>query len=92
MCETALLSLGPVSTQGDTSGSQGSDTATVAVAVSVPLLIVILLIVLVVMVAGWYMRRGKRTGSMDVYFNRPVSRSSKDIWFTMEENVVRMTL
>ena len=49
---------------------------------------VILVLVLIVMILIWYFkRRSKKRGSIDFY-HRPASRTSKDYWFEVEENVV----
>lgn len=77
----------PIASEGGT--DTGSSTATVAASVTVVLVIIILVAVLVVMIVFVLVRRGKRSGSMDIYNNRPVSQSSKDIFFHMEETVVR---
>ncbi len=65
----------------------GSGTTVAAVAV-VSIVVLGLLVVLIVMIVVWFVHRGKKTGSMDIYSHRPVSRSSKDIFFHMEETVV----
>lgn len=71
---------------GTTDGNTGT---TIGAVVGVVLVIIILVAVLVVMIVFAVIRRGKRSGSMDIYNNRPVSQSSKDIFFHMEETVVR---
>ena len=72
------------------SSADGGATTVAAVAV-VSIVILGLLVVLIVMIVVWFVRRGKKTGSLDIYSHRPVSRSSKDIFFHMEETVVSIT-
>ena len=75
-------------TSGTTTESSAASAVGPIVGAVVGVVIIALLVILIVMIAVWFVRRGKKTGSMDIYGNRPISRSSKDIFFHMEETVV----